>query len=128
MGPTPSLVVANFFRAEYKERALAQASHKSVCWFRYADDTFVFWLHETHKLERFLDHLNGLRRNTKFTMEMKRDGHLPFLDIDIYRRPEGALGYKVYRKPTHTPLYLNPGSHQHPSNIQAVVSTLVQLP
>jgi len=67
-----------------------------VCWFRYVDDTFVIWLHETDKLERFLDHLNGLRRNTKFTMEMKRYGHLPFLDIDMYGGPGGAFGYKVY--------------------------------
>jgi len=127
VGPTPFLVVANFFREDYEERALAQATHKPVCWFRYVDDTFVVWLHGTEKLERFLDHLNGLRRNIKFTMEMKRDGHLPFLYIDMYGRQGGALGYKVYRKPTHTHLYLNPESHQHPSNIQAVLSSLVQL-
>ena len=127
VGPTPFLVVANFFREDYEERALAQATHKPVCWFRYIDDTFVVWLHGTEKLERFLDHLNGLRRNIKFTMEMKRDGHLLFLYIDMYGRQGGALGYKVYRKPTHTHLYLNPESHQHPSNIQAVLSSLVQL-
>ena len=42
-----------------------------------------------------------------------------------YKRPDGALGHKVFRKPTHTNLYLNPGSHHHPSNIQGVLSTLV---
>jgi hypothetical protein len=36
-----------------------------------------------------------------------------------------ALGYKVYRKPTHTNLYLNAKSHHHPSNKQAVLSTLI---
>jgi hypothetical protein len=34
------------------------------------------------------------------------EGHLPFLDIDIYKRPDGSLGHTVYRKPTHTNLYL----------------------
>jgi hypothetical protein len=34
--------------------------------------------------------------NIKFIMEMKRDGHPRFLHIDMYRRPDGALGYKVY--------------------------------
>ena len=58
-------------------------------------------------------------------METEKDGHLPFLDIDIYRRPDGSLGHKVYRKPTHTNLYLNPGSHHHPSNKQAILATLV---
>jgi hypothetical protein len=50
---------------------------------------------------------------------------LPFLDLDIYRRPDGSLGQKVYRKPTHTNLYLNAKSHHHPSNKQAVLSTLI---
>ena len=128
MGPTPSLVIANVFREEYEERALAQATHKPVCWSRYVDNAFVIWLHGTEKLERILDRLNGLRKNIKFAMEMKRDGYLPFLDIDMYGRKDGALGYKVYRKPTHTHLYLNPASHHHSPNTQAVLSTLVQLP
>jgi len=54
-----------------------------------------------------------------------RDGHLPFLDIDIYWRPDGALGHKIFRKPTDTNLYLNPGSHHYPSNTQGVLSTLL---
>jgi hypothetical protein len=32
------------------------------------------------------------------------EGHLSFLDLDIYRRLDGSLGHKVYRKPTHTPI------------------------
>jgi hypothetical protein len=32
----------------------------------------------------------------------------------------------VYRKPTHTNLYLNAKSHHHPLNKQAVLSTLLQ--
>jgi hypothetical protein len=34
----------------------------------------------------------------------KEEGHLPFLDIDIYRKTDGSLGHKVYRKSTHTPI------------------------
>jgi hypothetical protein len=58
-------------------------------------------------------------------METESEGHLPFLDLDIYRRPDGSLGHKVYHKPTHTNLYLNAKSHHHPSNKQAVLSTLI---
>jgi hypothetical protein len=53
------------------------------------------------------------------------EGHLPFLDFDIYRRPDGSLDHKVYRKPPYTSLYLNAKSHHHPSNKQAVLSTLI---
>ena len=56
--------------------------------------------------------------------EIEKDGHLPFSGVDIYRRPGGSLGRKIYRKPSHTDLDLHPASH-HPSNKQAVLATLV---
>jgi hypothetical protein len=39
--------------------------------------------------------------------------------------PAWAGSCRVYRKPIHTNLYLNAGSHHHPSSKQSVVSTLV---
>jgi hypothetical protein len=76
-------------------------------------------------LKDFLHHLNGTHQCIQFTMETESEGHLPLLDLDIYRRLDHSLGHKVYRKPTHTNLYLNTKSHHHPSNIQAVLSTLI---
>lgn len=55
-------------------------------------------------------------------MEMEDEEHLPFLDTDVYRT-DGTLGHKIYRKPTHTNLYLCPMSHHHPSNKPAVLET-----
>jgi hypothetical protein len=57
-------------------------------------------------------------------MEIEKDGHLPFLDIDIYRKTDGSLGHKVYRKPTHTNLYLQQSSHHHPANKRSVLTSL----
>jgi hypothetical protein len=57
-------------------------------------------------------------------METESERDLPFLDLDIYRRPDGCLGHEVYRKPTHTNFYLNAKSHHHPSNKQAVLNIL----
>ena len=31
-------------------------------------------------------------------MEIGEEGHLPFLDIDIYKKMDGFLGHRVYRK------------------------------
>jgi hypothetical protein len=73
----------------------------------------------------FLYRLNSIHQSIQFTMETESEGHLPFLDLDIYRRPDGSLGHKVYRKPTHTNLYPNDKSQHHPSNKQAVLSTLL---
>jgi hypothetical protein len=55
----------------------------------------------------------------------KEEGHLPSLDTDIYRKTYGSLGHKVYRKPTHTNLYLHQNSHQHPANKQPVFDSLI---
>jgi len=47
------------------------------------DNTFAIWPHGRERLTEFLDHLNGLHNNIKFTMEIEEEGHLPFLDVDI---------------------------------------------
>jgi hypothetical protein len=49
-------------------------------------------------------------------METESDSHLTFQHLDIYSRPDGSLGHKVYRKPTHTNIYHSAKSHHHPSN------------
>jgi hypothetical protein len=112
---------------DFEERALHLAPHKPLCWFCLVDDTFVIWAHGPNKLKDFLNHLNGIHQCIQFTMKIEIQGHLQFLDIDIYKRPDGSLGHRVYRKPTHTNLYLNTGSHHHhhPANKQAVLFTLV---
>jgi hypothetical protein len=33
-----------------------------------------------------------------FIMKMESDDHLPYLDIDIYRRPDGSIGHKLHHK------------------------------
>ena len=85
----------------------------------------VFYFGTNIYISTFLSHCTFRSYNIQFTMETGRDGHLPFIDIDIYRRPDGTLDHKVYRKSTPTNLYLNSGLHQHPSKIQCVFSTLV---
>jgi hypothetical protein len=89
------------------------------------DDTFVICSHGQDKLIEFPNHLNGLHKKIQFTMETKKDGHLPFLDIDIYRKIDGSLGHKVYRKPTHTNLYLQQNSHHYLANKQYDLTSLI---
>jgi hypothetical protein len=58
-------------------------------------------------------------------MESEKEGHLPFLDTDIYRKTDSSLGHRVYRKPTHTNLYLQQSSHHHPAHKHSVLTSLV---
>jgi len=86
MGSPLSPVIANFYMEDFETRAIKQATHKPACWYRYVDDTFVIWPHGKEKVTEFLNHLNGMHNNIQFTMEIEDEGHLPFLDIDIYRK------------------------------------------
>jgi len=104
MGSPLSPVTANFYLEDFEMKAVKKATHKPACWYRYVDDTFVIWPHGKGKQTDFLNHLNGIHNNIQFTMEIEDEGHLPFLDIDIYRKTDGSLGHRAYRKPTHTNL------------------------
>ena len=85
--------------------ALEQMTHKPVCWLRYVDDIFIIWPHGKETLTEFLNHLTGLHNKIQFTME-EEESHLPLLHIDIYRKMDSSLGYRVFWKPTHTNLHL----------------------
>lgn len=73
-------------------------------------------MEEAH-VNLFLDHINSLCPTIQFTVEMERDGRLPFLDIHLERGEDGKLSTSVYRKPTHTDLYLQYTSH-HPMSVK----------
>jgi hypothetical protein len=120
VGSPLSPVTANFMYDVEK-----MAATTPLCWFRYVDNTFVIWPHGPESLRDLPRHLNSVHQNILFTMETERDGHLPFLETDIYVRPDSTLGHKVYGKPTHTNLYLNSSFHHHPSNRHAVFIRLV---
>ena len=62
----------------------------------------------------------------KFTMELEKDGMLPFLDTKLTRREGGTLDIAVYRKQTHTDryMYLHFNSHHPVSTKRAAVRSL----
>ena len=67
--------------------------------------------------EKLLSHLNSLRLTIQFTVEVDRDGSLPFLDILLRRKDDDSLGIKVYRTSTHTDRYLDFQS-PHPHHVK----------
>jgi hypothetical protein len=103
MGSPLSPVIANIYVEDYEKAALESAPLKPRCWFRYVDDTFIIWQHGPDKLTDFLHHLNSIHQSIQFTMETESEGHLSFLDLDTYRRPDGSLVHKCTASP-HTPI------------------------
>ena len=87
------------------------------------DDTFVV-IKATHKQE-FLEHIDSIDHHIQFiSEESKPDGSIPFLGMMITSKIDGRLSTTVYRKPTHTHLYLQWDSHHTISSKYSVVGTL----
>ena len=80
--------------------------------------------HQAHQ-EEFLQHINTVDPSIQFTVEeAKEDGSIPFLDTIIRPEVDGTFTIGVYRKPTHTDLYL-PWDSNH--NIAAKYSVINML-
>ena len=123
MGSPVSPIVANIFMEAFESRALATAIHPPKFWRRYVDDTCVIQ-DQSHK-EEFLHHINSVDNAIQFTVEeSKEDGSIPFLDTLITPEQNGTFSVGVYRKPTHTDLYLPWDSNHHLSAKYSVIKTL----
>ena len=87
------------------------------------DDTCVIQ-DQLHK-DEFLNHINSVDNAIQFTVEeAKEDGSIPFLDTLITPEQNGTFSIGVYRKPTHTDLYLPWDSNHHLSAKYSVIKTL----
>ena len=115
MGSPVSAVVANLYMEFFEEVALRSAPVRPRLWKRYVDDTCCIVKKGT--AEVLLEHLNKIRPSIQFTLELEKDGTLPFLDTHLRRKGDGTLDVTVYRKLTHTDRYLNFRSH-HPTHVR----------
>lgn len=84
-----SLVVANIFMEDFKNKALDSTPFSSKIWKCFVDDTCVIWPHGHDKLELFLQHLKIKSNFIKLTMEVKNNGSLMFLDVLISKNDDG---------------------------------------
>ena len=116
MGSPISPIVANLYMENFEAKAISTAVHSPYLWKRFVDDTFTIL--KSSQKRAFLDHINSIDQHMQFTSEEQReDGSMPFLDILVMPNKDGSLSTTVYRKPTHTDLYLHwtVTIHYHPS-------------
>ena len=100
LGPT----LANFFLGHIEKELFSNIDFAPKFYARYVDDTFCIFTNEEDK-HKFLDHLNRQHPNLQFTMETATN-KLPFLDVEVSLTDSG-LETSVYRKATHTGVFLN---------------------
>ena len=105
LGPT----MANFCMS-YHERRLLKSNNKSCTpplYLRYVDDIFCVF-RGSLRHEDFLNKLNAMHKNIKFTSEVGNDS-LAFLDtyIELPKTEADSVKCSVYRKKTYTSLIMN---------------------
>ena len=74
--------------------------------FRYVDDCFAIFS-EKSEIVSFFNKLNQIHPQIQFTAEYEIENQLPFLDVLVEKGTNNNLQLSVYRKPTHTGLYIN---------------------
>ena len=118
-----SPIVANLHMERFEVEALRSAPHPPYLWKRFVDDTFTIL--QSSQRDGFLEYLNSIDQHIQFTAEDQReDGAMPFLDILVTPGRDGSLSTSVYRKPTHTDLYLQCDSHHTLTAKYSVIGTL----
>ena len=123
MGSPLSPIVANIFMEDFEIKALKEAPLPPTHWWRYVDDTFIVWPHGIDTIPQFVEFLNSRCESIRFTHEVEKNGVLPFLDV-LVEQKEGKIHTSVYRKATHSNLYLGEGSCHHPSQKGGTFQTL----
>ena len=122
MGSPVSAVVTNLYMEFFEELALESAPSRPRFWKQYVDDTCCIMQRDA--VEPLLRHLNEVRPTIKFTMELEKDGSLPFLHTSLTQREDRTLNVTVFRKLTHTDRYLHFNSHHPVSAKRAAVRSL----
>ena len=105
MGSPLSPVLANIFMEYFESKLLPGLENRPPLWLRYVDDVFALWPRDLPLLP-FLNNLNQLVPSIKFTVEWESEGSLPFLDTEVFRHTAN-FKFKVFRKPTHSGMFLH---------------------
>ena len=127
MGSPISPLVVNLYLEDFEMRAINTSPKPPLMWKRFVGDTFV--IIKAAEKQSFLDHINSLDHHIQFTgEEPKPDGSMPFLDLLITPCEDGSLATTVFRKPTHTDLYMQWDSQHAISSKYSVIGTLHHRP
>ena len=107
MGNPISASLCNAFLA-IKEQEWLNACHhayKPLLYLRYVDDTLLFFASKDH-IDLFLNFLNSKSPSISFTKDNEKQGHIAFLDLNIYRHesPLTIFSTSIFRKKTYTGL------------------------
>ena len=114
-------VLANTFLSHLEDTVISRSALFPDFYVRYLDDTFCVFSDESH-VHQFLNFLNSVHPNLRFTVEEEVSGKLPFLDISVERKGSSSE-LSVYRKSVFKGLYFHFSSFIPSSYKTGLIST-----
>lgn len=106
MGSQLSPLLSNIFMDDIENKIFNNLNinrNKIIFWKRYVDDVLCIWKGTPIEIKQFLEQINNIHKNIKFTMEMEIDNSINFLDLKIYKNlNNNNLEFGIYHKPTQT--------------------------
>ena len=76
-----------------------------LVWFRYIDEIFFIWTHGKGHLETFLQELNNVNPDLKFTYE-SNEKEIPFLDLKVKLKRVKLVQISILNLQTDTNIYI----------------------
>ena len=76
-----------------------------MIWLRYVDDVFCIFTISKEKILEFHTRINKWHQNLHFTVQFESNNSIAFLDV-LVTHEQDKLATSMYRKPTHTGLYM----------------------
>ena len=103
MGSPLSPIAVNLYMETFERKAIISAIASSRLWLPSS----------CHMVQTSWKSFIIQHPQTQFTREMEADDQISFLDVSV-RKNAGTFITAVYRKSTHTDLYIHYSSHHHP--------------
>ena len=124
MGNPLAPIIADLWMQKIEEKLNRFSTNKPMIWLRYVDDVFCLFTISKTKIEEFHTRIDKWHKNLKFTLVFEEDNSISFLDV-LVTRQEDKLATSMYRKPTHTGLYMLWDSCQNRRYKLGLIRTLV---
>ncbi|XP_067628617.1 uncharacterized protein [Eurosta solidaginis] len=113
IGAPTSPIIADIIMEKLLDNSIEKLRYKPRLLTKYVDDLFA--IVRENQVQNTLDTLNNFDKSIQFTLEIKIDGTLAYLDSEINRRGN-QLKLKWYKKPTASGRIINFNS-KHPKSM-----------
>ncbi|CAF1389693.1 unnamed protein product [Adineta ricciae] len=125
MGNPLAPIIADLWMQKMEEKLNRFRKNKPIVWLRYVDDVFCLFTISETSIRDFHSRINKWHEKLNFTLELESNKSISFLDVLVTQDEEDKLTTSLYRKPTHTGLYMLWDSNQNRRYKLGLIRTLV---